>query len=77
MLVVVGRAAGKEGDLSGTGEHLDKRHVLLAPPQPVLGVAHEELREEHATRGGHVRREEEGDLRRVRARVGVRAVGLG
>ena len=38
MLVVVGRAAGKEGEVSGTGEHLDKRHVLLAPPQPVLGV---------------------------------------
>ena len=44
---------------------------MVSPP--VLGVAHEELREEHATRGGHVGREEKGDLRRVRARVGVRA----
>jgi hypothetical protein len=46
---------------------LDERHVLLARPKPMLGVAHEELCEEHAAGGGHIGGEEEGDLRRVDA----------
>ena len=33
----------------------------------MLGVAHEELCEEHAAGGGHIGGEEEGDLRRVDA----------
>ena len=40
---------------------------MLARPEPVLRVAHEELREEHSAGSGHVGGEEEGDLARVDA----------
>ena len=70
VLVLVLRAPillSKSRVVSSEGARLDKRYVLLARSEPMLGVAHEELREEHSAGGGHVGGEEEGDLARVDA----------